>query len=76
MAPPPRLNKPTVVEVPIAELQRAVDLTNAIAAAAVKLFKAPYCRGKELMDEEERADWQTLRDALVEAGYEIGEELT
>ena len=74
---PPRLNKPTEVTLPIDDLQRAIDCSNAIARAAIKLFQPPYRRGAGVLcDEEERADWQSLREALTAAGYEIGEELT
>ena len=70
---PPRLNKPTEVTLPVDELQRAIDCSNAIAKAAIKLLVS---YGGEVLSDQDQADWQALREALTTAGYEIGEELT
>ena len=49
-----------------------------VANAAAILFRPPYRRGAEIMDERERHDWGRLYRALCrpECPIDMGEELT
>jgi DNA-binding LacI/PurR family transcriptional regulator len=53
--------------------QPTTDQYEAIAQAAITLFKPPYRRMAVIFldpdREQEAQDWHTLRDALHDAGY-------